>query len=67
MWEADLIRLIQECHTMNEQQRFGQLIYNMVAQPGESQEDFHTKLFYLTDEDFVAIIKAWFEGNNQTD
>jgi len=61
MWNADLIRLIQECRAMNQDQRFGQLLYNLIAQPGESQENFHTKLFYLTDEALVAIIKKYQE------
>jgi hypothetical protein len=59
MWESDLIRVIQECRAMNEGQRFGQLLYNSVAQPGEPQEDFHRKLFYLSDEELVKLLQEF--------
>lgn len=66
MWNADLIRLIQECRAMNHDQRFGQLIYNAVAManPDWKQEDFHQLLFYLTDEKLVAIMKAYLEAES---
>lgn len=58
MWNNDLIRLIQECRAMNHDQRFGQLLYNLIAKEGEKQEDFHGKLYYLTDKELVNLIKG---------
>lgn len=61
MWDAELIKLVQECRAMNDGQRFGQLLYNVVAKEGESQEDFHGKLFYIEDHDLVKLLKEWFD------
>lgn len=69
MWNADVIRLVQECRAMNEGMRFGQTIYNAVALYDQThgnmdpkyQEDFHQRLFYIYDEELVTALKEWIE------
>jgi hypothetical protein len=62
---TDLIQFIQECKANNDGQRFGQLLYNMMARYDKSQwkdSDFVERLFYIDDKDLIDIIKAY-EGN----
>lgn len=66
MWNADLVRLIQECRAMNEDQRFGQMLFNLIAfhdggRGGTYDEDFHQRLFYIRDEELVTAFKEWVE------
>lgn len=62
-WISELIRTIQECRAENLDQRFGQLLYNIIAtdDPKASQESFHTRLFYLRDEELVKLLKNYKE------
>jgi hypothetical protein len=67
MWNADLIRVVQECRAMNEGMRFGQLIFNAVAlhdkvnYTSEYDANFHSRLFNIYDEELVAALKEWIE------
>lgn len=65
MWEAELIKLVQECRAMNEDMRFGQMLFNAFAlNDGRGElydENFHQRLFYAEDHEIVAILKLWFE------
>lgn len=59
-WVSELVRTIQECRAENQDQRFGQLIFNLIS--GEwSNEDFHQRIFYIQDEEFVKLLKNYKE------
>ena len=67
MWNAELIKLIQECRSMNEGMRFGQLLFNAISlhdkanYTSEYDSDFHSRLFNIYDEELVAAVKEWIE------
>lgn len=53
---------------MNEDQRFGQLLFNMMNNydmADWSDDDFHRRLFYIDDQDLIAIIKEYKEGTGK--
>lgn len=37
--------------------RLGQKLCNWILEQGYSREDVHTKLFYMSDEEFLKVIK----------
>lgn len=67
MWNAEVIRLVQECRAMNHDMRFGQLLFNAISlhdkanYSSEYDSDFHSRLFNIYDEELVTALKEWFE------
>lgn len=68
-WQSELIKLIQEARAMNEDMRFGQLLFNAFALHDgrgiDYDENFHQRLFYAEDHEVVTILKEWFEWVEQ--
>lgn len=71
-WVRSLISGIKSCRDENQGQRFGQLLYNLIAKKdlrgGELdpsyQEDFHTRLFYIEDEELTQMIQDYSKTGN---
>lgn len=71
-WIETLVRTVQECRSENTDQRFGQLLFNIIAIYDRENsprydgltydEDFHRRLFYIEDQELVKIIKQYKEG-----
>lgn len=60
---SDLIQFIQECRANNSGQRFGQLLFNILAEHDGREdgydEHFHSRLFYIDDHELVSILKEY--------
>ena len=59
----NLIQTIQESRSENDDQRFGQLIFNMLAcydgRNDTYDENFHVRLFYIENEELIKILKDY--------
>lgn len=44
-------------------QRLGQFLYNAIAEEGDSQEAFHQKLFYLSDDELLNKCRVYRNEN----
>ena len=70
-WTTNFIKIIQECRAENQDLRLGQLLYNLISKEDmrinklehasneNYEEDFHTRLFYIEDEDLIRIIEKY--------
>lgn len=71
-WSNSIIRAVQECRSENQDQRFGQLLYNLIYEYKKSlghepnDEDFHNVLYNLEDYELAAILKKYAEKGFET-
>jgi hypothetical protein len=70
LWAEILRTLIGETRAANEGMRFGQLIFNALSHHDQAtgrragleyDEDFHSRLFNVYDEELIVALKEWHE------
>lgn len=65
-FQHELANLITQCRKQNEGMRFGQLVLNAIAMhdkvnyTSEYDENFHSRLFNIYDEELVQALREWF-------